>query len=708
MAAGGLWLAASRIELPLDRAASVSATVLDRHDRLLRAYTTADGRWRLPITTAEVDQRYLAMLLAYEDRRFQHHVGVDPLAIGRAAIQLATRGRVVSGASTLTMQVARLLGGPEPRGVATKLRQMALAVALERRLSKGEILDLYLRLAPFGGNVEGVRAASLAYFGKEPGRLSVAERALLVAIPQSPEARRPDRFPKAARRARDRVLARALDAGVVTAAEVAEARREPVPTFRRPFPRLAPHLADAELERQPHLPVHRLTLDRDRQQGLESLAAEHARRIGPRLSAAIVAVDHRTGEVIARVGSAGYLDQDRLGAIDMTGAVRSPGSTLKPLVYGLAFERGIAAPETLIEDRPARFGHFTPLSFDEDFRGTVSIREALAMSLNIPAVKVLAEVGPKRLVGRMRRAGADVQLPAGAEPSLAVALGGVGLTLTDLAQMYTAIARGGEVVSLRHVRTAQPEATRTVAGCAGAVPRPLRHGARTAAAAAGPRPAFGWIGGSLCGRPVRLLSAVAAWQVADILKDAPPPASAKGARIAFKTGTSYGYRDAWAAGFDGRYTVAVWVGRADGTATPGLTGHGSAAPLLFDAFARLADRTTPLPPPPAGAQRLRNADLPPTLRRFKEPGEVTGSGPAVAIAFPPDRAEVAQPDADEPEIVLKAEGGALPLAWVVDGVPLETSGMSREARWKPSGVGFARISVIDADGRADRVTVRVR
>ena len=711
VAVGALVVASYRITPDLSRAASASVTVLDRDDRLLRAYTTSDGRWRLPVTAAEVDRRYVDMLLAYEDRRFHNHRGVDPLAIGRAARQLATSGRIVSGASTLTMQVARLLDEPEPRGLSVKLRQMALALALERRFSKREILDLYLRLAPFGGNVEGVRAASLAYFGKEPTRLSVGERALLVAIPQSPEARRPDRDPRAARRARDRVLDRALAAGVITPEEATDARREPVPTARRPFPRLAPHLADSEIERAPDAIVHRLTLDRDRQQALETLAREHAQRLGPKLSVALLAIDHRTGEVIAHVGSAGYLDHERLGAIDMTTAVRSPGSTLKPLVYGLAFERGLAHPETLIEDRPTRFGRYAPHNFDEDFRGTVSIREALAHSLNIPAVKVLAEVGPKRMVGRMRRAGLDPKLPPGVEPSLAIALGGVGVTLHDLAQMYASVARGGEAVGLQHVRSAAVSgaspAPRQPAGPPGPTASCRRPAARAESGVSlTPHPVA--IGSSRHCAPARLLSPAAAWHVADVLKGAPPPASAKGARIAFKTGTSYGFRDAWAAGFDGRHTVAVWVGRADGTATPGLTGHGSAAPLLFDAFGRLAERTTPLAGPPSGAQRIRNVDLPPTLRRFKEPGDTPSAGPPVAIAFPPDKSELEQPEADGPEIVLKADGGALPLTWVVDGLPIETAGDGREAHWTPTGAGFAKISVIDADGRADRVTVRLR
>jgi len=547
---------------PLAAAAEVSVTVVDRDADLLRAFTTAQGRWRLPVEPEAVDPRYVAMLLAFEDRRFYSHPGVDPLAAARAGYQLVRHGRVVSGASTLTMQVARLLEGEHERSLAGKWRQAVRALQLEQRLSKTEILSLYLRLAPFGGNLEGARAAALAYFGKEPRRLSAGEAALLVALPQSPEMRRPDRFPDAARRARDRVLDRALAEGVISVAEAERARSEPVPHARREFPKLAPHIAEAEALQRPQQTVHRLTISREVQGQLETLLREHARGLGRRLSAAVLVVDNKTGEVRAHVGSSDYLDQTRLGAVDMVGAIRSPGSTLKPFIYGLAFEAGLAHPETLIEDRPARFGLYSPRNFDEDFRGLVTIREALAHSLNIPAVKALNAVGPARLVARFRRAGLAPALPDHEEPTLAIALGGIGLSLRDLASLYAGLARGGEAIELKHrVEAAEPM-----------------------------RP-----------RPKRLLSPVAAWYVSDILKDAPPPASAVGGRFAYKTGTSYGYRDAWAVGYDGAYTIAVWVGRADGASTPGLTGRTAAAPLLFDAFQRLGPDRAPLAQPPAAA-----------------------------------------------------------------------------------------------------------
>jgi penicillin-binding protein 1C len=675
-------------EPPLAVAEQLSPIVVDRDGALLRAFTTADGYWRLPVEQSDVDRRYLALLLAFEDRRFYSHGGVDPLAVLRAAVQLVSHRRAISGASTLTMQVARLLDRDHSRSLWGKGRQALRAIQLERRLSKQAILHVYLRLAPFGGNIQGVRAASLAYFGKEPARLSLGEAALLVALPQSPETRRPDRFPDAARRARNRVLARAAAAGVITAAEAAYGAAEHVPTTRREFPKLAPHLAESEAAAFPARGVHHLTISRELQAQLETLAHDHARALGPRLSAAVLAADHKSGEILAYVGSSDYFDSSRLGAVDMVSAVRSPGSTLKPLIYGLGFEAGLAHPETLIEDRPVRYGTYSPKNFDEDYRGSVTIREALAHSLNIPAVKVLNAVGPARLVNRLRSVEVMPVLSAEKEPTLAIALGGMGLRLQDLATLYAGLANGGRAIPLRFRRDLKGNARGDGISANG------RHGVTQASPP-----------------EHKLLTPVAAWYVADILKDAPPPAGARGGRIAYKTGTSYGYRDAWAVGYDGRYTIAVWVGRPDGASNPGLTGRGAAAPLLFDAFQRLGQSREPLFAAPAGAIRRAGSDLPPPLKRFAEPGDERDSGPyldpPVQIAFPLDRSELELDEPDAP-VLLRAEGGALPLTWMVDGTPITSEAHRREVAWQPDGRGFVRLTVTDSKGRVDRATVRLR
>ncbi|MBK8636787.1 MAG: penicillin-binding protein 1C [Chromatiaceae bacterium] len=644
-------------------AVPTSPLVLDRHGRLLRAFTVADGRWRLPVTLAEVDPLFIRILLACEDRRFHDHGGVDVLALARAAGQWAANGRIVSGASTLTMQVARLQEGQPTRGLAGKTRQMVAALALERRLDKVAILERYLLLAPYGGNLEGLRAATLAWFGKEPGHLTPAQAALLVALPQAPEARRPDRDPAAAERARDRVLARAVAAGILDQDEAEAARREPVPRQRRPFPLLAPHATQRARVAHPDLAVQRLTLDADLQARLETLAAERALALGERLSVALLVADHGTGEILAAVGSAGLLAGDREGFIDMTRAVRSPGSTLKPLIYGLAFEAGIGHPESLIEDRPAGFGRYVPANFDRDYQGTVTLRRALQLSLNIPAVKLLEAVGPARLVARLKRAGARPELPDLSPPGLAIGLGGVGLRLTDLVAVYGAIARGGRALQLVENLSATP-ATQDSPG------------------------------------QQRVLEAGAAWQVANILAGVPAPEAASAAGLAFKTGTSYGYRDAWALGFDGRHVIGVWAGRPDGAPVPGLTGITAAAPLLIDAFARLGPRQ-PLPPAPPGVLHTTTAKLPPPLRQVG--GSAATAGPR--IAFPPAGARLALAPGGEAELTLKVRDGQPPFTWFADGAPIAREPYARATHWRPAGPGFVSLAVVDAEGRSSRVRV---
>lgn len=660
--------------LDLSAASNRSTVVLDREGKLLRPFLTADGRWKLPVTRDDVDPRYLAMLKAYEDKRFDQHSGIDPLGLARAAGQMLRHGRVVSGGSTLTMQVARLLEPRDERTLAAKLRQAVRAIELERRFGKNEILDLYLNLAPFGGNLEGVRAASFAYFGKEPKRLSTAEAALLVALPQSPETRRPDRFADAARKARARVLARVERAGIATAGEVAAAREEEIPTERRPFPNLSPHVAEQVVAEMPAQRVHRLSLDARLQKSLEGLARERSLGLAPQVSIAILAVDNETGAVRASVGGVDYFAAERAGSLDLTRALRSPGSALKPFIYALAFDNGIAHPETMLEDRPARYGAYVPENFDMTFQGMVSARKALQLSLNVPAVELLSALGPQRFLSRLRDAGISIAMPKeGGAPGLAVGLGGLGITLQDLTRAYVGLARGGEMLPLRFREEAP----------AGDMP------------------------------PIHLVEPVAAWYVADTLLGAPPPLNAVPGRIAYKTGTSYGYRDAWAVGFDRKHTIGVWVGRADNGAVPGLVGRAVAAPILFDAFARLGIDPRPFPQP-ADAIVASTNHLPPPLRHLRQDVPKTVAAiatPALKLAFPPDgaRIDLAADSLDgQGQLNLKAAGGSPPFTWLVDGAPVTGPLRRREAAWQPPGKGFMRISVVDGTGASESVSVRLQ
>jgi len=656
--------------IPDPSALAVSTVVVDRSGVLLRPFTTADGRWRLPVVLEDVDRHFLDMLLAYEDRRFREHDGVDWASMLRAAGQFAAAGgRVVSGGSTLTMQVARLLEQEPTRDLAAKLRQMVHAQVLERSLSKDEILTLYLSFAPYGGNIEGIRAASLTYFGKEPTRLTTAEAALLVALPQSPEARRPDRDPAAALAGRNRVLDRMVEQGVMEAEEAEAAKREPVPTGRRAFPMLAAHLAEKAVAAQPGARQIALTLDRRLQDALEKLGATRARQLGPKVSVAIVVADQASGEILASVGSAGLFAQGREGFVDMTDAVRSPGSTLKPLIYGLGFELGLAHPESLIEDRPTAFQSYVPVNFDGFSRGTVTIRQALTESLNVPAVVVLDAVGTARLVARLRRAHVGAKLPDDTAPGLAMGLGGVGVTLRDLVSLYAAIGRGGVPVTLQD----------------GIAPPP------TASDSAAP-----------------VLDRLAAWYVADILADVPPPLNGSPGRVAYKTGTSYGYRDAWAVGFDGKTVIGVWVGRPDGAPVPGLSGITAAAPILFESFDRLGAPIVPLRAPPPGVLLASSSELPEPLRRFRHPdGDMVARDAAPEIAFPGDGVDVdlgLRSGAGAP-LIVKIRNGVPPFTFFANGAPFGRSAFARQTSWTPDGPGFVTLSVVDAQGRSDLVRV---
>ncbi|MDV7143628.1 penicillin-binding protein 1C [Tropicimonas sp. TH_r6] len=652
------WVAET--ELPV-LVTETSVEVLDREGRLLRGFTVGDGRWRLAARPGQVDPIYPAMLVAYEDKRFYRHHGVDWLAMLRAAGQALRNGRVISGGSTLSMQVARLLEDGTTGQMAGKLRQFRLALALETRLSKQEILALYFDRAPFGGNLEGVRAATLAYFGKEPRRLTPAEAALLVAIPQAPSSRRPDRHNESATHARDRVLARMAGAGVIDTDTAQAARTTPVPDIRRNFPAFAPHLAERLRAEHPMRALHQTTLDRDLQASLETLAGQAARGAGEQLSAAIVVADHRTGEMLASVGSAGYLAEARGGWVDMTRALRSPGSTLKPLVYGLAFDAGLAHPETLIEDRPVAFGPYAPVNFDGQYRGTVRLSEALQLSLNIPVVSLTEALGPARLVSKLRRAGIEPVIPSDT-PGLAVALGGVGVTLEDLIRLYGTLARGGRSMPL-HEGDATPQ------------------------------------------EPRRVLSEEASWQVGHILAGMPPPRHAARLPLAYKTGTSYGHRDAWSIGFDGRHVAGVWIGRPDGTAVPGAFGGALAAPVLFQVFSRIAPRTERLGPPPPSVLLASNAELPPPLRKFRPRNAIfRAEADAPKLAFPPDGAEIEARDG----LLLKVRDGTPPFTWLANGAPVILRTRERESVLDLPGAGFLDLSVIDAEGRASRASVEIQ
>jgi penicillin-binding protein 1C len=572
------WLSASALGLLLlvvldqcftppvpGRDASNALLVIARDGTPLRAFADRDHIWRYPITLQEVSPLYLEALLAYEDQWFRWHPGVNPLALIRAAWQWAWQGRIVSGGSTLTMQVARILE-PGPRTILGKFKQILRALQLELHYSKDEILTLYLNYAPMGGVLEGLESASRAYLGKPAIRLSHADAALLAVLPQAPSRLRPDRQPLAAQVARDKVLHRM--GGQWSAVDITDALQEPIIAQAVREPMMAPLLAERLRKLAHGRPRIDTTIDAQAQQTVELLLTNRLASVPPRVSMAALVVDNTTLEVRAYAGSADYSDPDRFAYVDMVTAGRSPGSTLKPFLYGLALDEGLIHSETLLADVPQSFGGYQPGNFQQSFHGPVSMSEALVKSLNVPAVEVLDQLEPKRFVAALRSGGLKLNFPKGEAPNLSVILGGADTTLEQLVGAYTAFARGG--ISGRPRYTAQDQRVEQ-----------------------------------------RMLSAGAAFIIRDVLESGGPVGRAmeegRGQRrgVAWKTGTSFGFRDAWAIGVSDQFTVGVWIGRPDGTPNPGFFGANTAAPLLVDIFAALDPQPPNAHPVPTSVQQKK-------------------------------------------------------------------------------------------------------
>ena len=623
-----LWSADRLFPLPLPEDDQARVVLAEDGTPLWR-FADAEGVWRYPVTPEQVAPAYLQALLSYEDRWFYQHPGVNPLALGRAAWQNLSGGRVVSGGSTLSMQVARLLD-PHSRSLPGKLKQLWRTLQLEWHLSKADILTLYLNRAPFGGTLQGVAAASWAYLGKPPSQLTHAEAALFAVLPQAPSRLRPDRHPHAAQAARDKVLRRLAQFQVWTPTQLREALEEPVLLAPRREPSLAPLLA-RRLNTAHSPALIRTTLDAALQRRLEDLLLGWRARLPERTSAAILVVEHETMAVRAYLGSVDITDPRRFGHVDMISAQRSPGSTLKPFLYGMALDAGLIHSESLLQDVPRRYGDYRPGNFAAGFSGPVAASAALATSLNLPAVQLLEAYGPKRFAGELRSAGVPLALPALpalAEPNLALILGGAGSRLEDLVGGYRALAHGGRSARLR----LQPQDV-------------------------------------LVER--RLLSPGSAWIIRRILSGQARPDRDPRAHLlqrpslAWKTGTSYGFRDAWAIGVGPRYLIGIWIGRPDGTPVPGQFGLASAAPLLLQVHDLLVNR-----------DRQRGLPLPAE--------EVPANVGVAAICWP-----LGQPLAkDDPNCRRQR------FAWTLDG----TTPPTLQALDQPLGLGLQQNIWVNAQG----------
>lgn len=640
--------------VPVEAARQVSPLVKDHNDRWIAGFTVEEGTWRIRADLSEIDPRFIDRLIRVEDKRFWHHSGVDFPAIMRAARSWVQAGEPVSGASTITMQLVRQLE-PRPRTLGSKIIEVFRALQYDLRFSKAEILELYLTHISYGGNIEGVYAASQVYFSKPPFQLTDGEIALLIALPQAPEARRLDIRSAAATSGRNDILDKLERAKIMTPKQVREAKELSVSVTRAPMPEQAWITARGLTQGYDAVTS---TLDFDLQAEVEALAAQFVAPLDAPVNTAITIVENRTMAVRAHIASA---DRTRPGGwIDMSDRARSPGSTLKPFIYGLAMDDGLLSSGSFIRDAPTRFGSYQPENFNRRYYGDVRIYEALRHSLNVPAVAVLDQVGGMRLETTLTSAGVDItRLGGGRENAgLALALGGAGLSVNDLAVLYAALANGGQAQALK------------------------------------------WKAGD-GSTAYRLLSEITASEITRILRQAPTPQGrvpawlAKNAPpIAYKTGTSYGFRDAWAAGYTDDWTVIVWVGRPDGGPRRGETGRLAAAPLLFDVFSRL---------PHAGDAPSFSRDALAPIGLVRADNLQTGP----QILFPPDGAELlaATLGQEGRGFSLKARSDRDRVTFYVDGQPVPRENGAHI--WRPKTAGFYNIAAIDTGGQTATSRVEV-
>jgi penicillin-binding protein 1C len=692
----GVFLFLPKLEVP-----PFSPILLDQGGEVLCTQLTKDEKWRLPIQLEEVPKLYLKMLVNYEDKRFYSHPGVDLLSLARAVWQCLKNGRVISGGSTLTMQTVRLMK-PRPRTILYKMEEILQALRLEWSYSKADILKIYLFLAPYGGNVEGIRAASLTYFAQNPMQLTPAKMALLVIIPQLPTLLRPHIYPQRAKVFRDKVLTRLGEKGILTPEQVREAIIDPVPAQRNGFPMHATHVMGRLRQQYPAQSVYKTTLEKKKQVALETLLQTESMAFEAHQTAAALIIENDTRHVVAYVGSAHPFSEAKNGYVDMIQAVRSPGSTLKPLIYALAFEENLIHPETLIDDVSTNFNGYSPANFREVFHGEVTIREALQQSLNIPVVHLLDRIGPGRFVDWLRQYNVFLHLPSKEGiPSLPIALGGVGIRLYDLAALYCSLANEGRFAPLTLVPSNKPLTT------------------------------------------TPLVQPAASWYVTHILEDAPAPSGivdwfvADKVPVAFKTGTSYGARDALCIGYTTgvkSYTAGVWTGRADGSPSPNQLGRKTAAPILLKIFNTILQSHSPQRGfsdrgPPPGVLAISGTQLPEVLRRFRMTNQ-TPSLKSIArsqqasglfrIVSPQTgtiytlQTKVTSPQSYVP-IPLKIQAGSSPFFFLVNGQPTKIKILQDDSRtnhrfalWYPTKIGFFELTLIDGEGHSDTVTIRLK
>lgn len=519
---------------------------------VIYSFLSPDDKWRMKTELPEIIPTLKTAIISKEDKWFYWHLGINPVAVVRAAFKNVFHWRTTSGASTITMQVARLLA-PKERTVWNKITEGFRALQLECHYSKDEILQLYLNLVPYGGNIEGVKAASLLYFGRLPDHLSLAQITTLAIIPNRPTTLALGKNNELIQAERNKWLRRFQASGSFPEKDIQDALTEPLDAVRREVPHLAPHFALRMKMMYPDEPIIKTRLRTPIQQKIEQLAVNYNRRmrfLGVN-NAAVMIIDNTDRSVVAYCGNPDFNDMLHHGQVDGVKAVRSPGSALKPLIYALGIERGLITPKTILTDVPTNFNGFAPENFNRQFNGTITAEKALAFSLNIPAVKVLDKLGVPLFVDKLQQLGFNQIRKDSKKLGLSAALGGCGVRLEEMTNLYATFARGGKFQPLLWLASAQNDSSTERS----------------------------------------FISNGAAYMITEILTQPTRPDvpnlsqnSIHVPKIAWKTGTSYGRRDAWSIGYNQRYTIGVWVGNFDGEGVPELTGADAATPLLFEIF----------------------------------------------------------------------------------------------------------------------------
>ena len=633
---------------------------------VLRVYLNSKDKYRIPANFENLNKTYLEMLIEYEDKRFYKHIGFDPFAISRATFQYVKNREIHSGASTITMQLVRMLE-PKDRNIFSKMSEVIKAVQLELKYSKKEILEMYLTLTPYGANIEGIEAASQFYFNKNSKELNKLEAALLVGLPQSPTYLRPDRYPERALKQRNKIINRVSENKKFQFSEWEKTTK--IFTAKRDYNLYVPHLTD-KLVLNNKQSLFETYIDMSLQNLNERTLLSYSDNFSKKTNLSAIVIENTTGKVISYIGSLDYFSQEKLGANNMVAAIRSPGSTLKPFIYAAAMDKNIIHSSTEINDDTYKSKNFTPLNFDKTFSGKVKVYEALQRSLNIPTVKVLEKIGVNNFLGILNKNKVNYVLPKKYHnPGLAIALGGIGISLEELGALYVALGNEGQYKKLRYFKNDLEE-----------------------------------------NKEQFLFSKKTSKEITNILRKANSNSVnmqsdflTNSYGIAHKTGTSYGYRDAFAFGYTPSHTIGVWVGRTDGTANAVRSGVQDATPVMFSLFENIKSLRTNKFETWTGYPAI-NMETPKAIKELKETREVK-------ITFPKPNSIFVLEKNNSLVLPLEAIKGQKPYIWMVNDKILsfyKKDVPMTDILWKPTNLGVNTLNVIDAEGYSDSIKVVIK